>query len=293
SALNNIGLPAINDLAVKAGLSSVASEYINNYQSTLNSIGLSSMNDLAVKSGLSSVASDYINNYQSALNNIGLSSINDMAVKAGLSSVDFDYINNYQSVLNNIGLSSMNELAVKAGLSSVSDFINNHQAIFRSHSFSEIEVGESFSDFDDEIVNELNSFVDVDLLSDKAKKALKIIFIHFFWPIMLGLITNEIYNSKEKANDGLLKLNTTREVKSFVRKSIDSALLINYRATKVNNLRFRDKPSMKSNILYKLPIGSLVEVLDKSNRAWLLVEVEVDGEYIQGWLSRKHTIKFK
>jgi len=37
----------------------------------------------------------------------------------------------------------------------------------------------------------------------------------------------------------------------------------------------------------------LVELIDRSNRSWLFVEVEVDGELIQGWVSRKYTVYFK
>jgi len=50
---------------------------------------------------------------------------------------------------------------------------------------------------------------------------------------------------------------------------------------------------MKSEIITSLPIGSLVEVLDSSNRSWLLVEVEVNGELEQGWVFRRYTTYFK
>ena len=50
---------------------------------------------------------------------------------------------------------------------------------------------------------------------------------------------------------------------------------------------------MKSEIITALPIGSLVEVIDKSHRSWLLVEVEIDGVLEQGWVSRRYTAYFK
>jgi hypothetical protein len=50
---------------------------------------------------------------------------------------------------------------------------------------------------------------------------------------------------------------------------------------------------MKSNVITGLPIGTLVDVIDKANRSWLLVEVEVNGSIEQGWISRRHTVFFK
>lgn len=50
---------------------------------------------------------------------------------------------------------------------------------------------------------------------------------------------------------------------------------------------------MKSKIITELPIGTLVEIIDKTNRSWLFVEVELDGEYKQGWISQRLTIYFK
>ncbi|PAJ73365.1 hypothetical protein CJF42_16140, partial [Pseudoalteromonas sp. NBT06-2] len=113
-ALDSIIPPSIRNLISTTGFISGRASLTSDLMNTHSVI-----NDLAVKTGLSSVASDYIKNYQSALNNIGLPAINDLAVKAGLSSVASEYINNYQSTLNSIGLSSMNDLAVKSGLSSV------------------------------------------------------------------------------------------------------------------------------------------------------------------------------
>ena len=56
----------------------------------------------------------------------------------------------------------------------------------------------------------------------------------------------------------------------------------------------REKPNMKSNIIDRLPIGTLIEIIGKSdNRSWLLVEVEINGEIEQGWVLRTYTEYFK
>jgi hypothetical protein len=50
---------------------------------------------------------------------------------------------------------------------------------------------------------------------------------------------------------------------------------------------------MKSDIIVQLDTGTLVEVLDKSNRTWLLIEITDGDEIIQGWISRRYTVYFK
>ena len=50
---------------------------------------------------------------------------------------------------------------------------------------------------------------------------------------------------------------------------------------------------MKSDVVGFLPLGTVVDVIDKSNRSWLLVEVEIEEEMIVGWIGRAHTKYFK
>ena len=61
----------------------------------------------------------------------------------------------------------------------------------------------------------------------------------------------------------------------------------------INSLNFRDEPSMNSNVIDSLPIGTTVRVINKSDRSWLLVEVEINGELEQGWVLRCYTTYFK
>ncbi|MGQ4005173.1 SH3 domain-containing protein [Francisellaceae bacterium CB300] len=69
--------------------------------------------------------------------------------------------------------------------------------------------------------------------------------------------------------------------------------LKDYRITKVDSLNFRYKPSVKSDVITTLPLGTLTYVIDKSNRSWLFVEVDIDGDLIQGWISRRYTSRFR
>jgi len=85
-------------------------------------------------------------------------------------------------------------------------------------------------------------------------------------------------------------------VKSLTRSFppvIDRQALKGYRVTTVNTLNFRDNFGMSSTIVDTIPIGTIIRVIDKSNKTWLLVEVEIDDELEQGWVLRRYTTYFK
>ena len=85
-------------------------------------------------------------------------------------------------------------------------------------------------------------------------------------------------------------------MKSFTRSShlvVNRQTLKGYRVTTVNTLNFRDDFGMDSTIMDTIPIGTIMRVIDKSNKTWLLVEVEVDGELEQGWVLRRYTTYFR
>ncbi len=74
---------------------------------------------------------------------------------------------------------------------------------------------------------------------------------------------------------------------------VNKEQLKNFRIVIGSDVNFRKGPSMKSEIITKLPLGKLIEVLDRSNRSWLRVKVEIEGEKFIGWVSRRYTIYFK
>jgi hypothetical protein len=102
-----------------------------------------------------------------------------------------------------------------------------------------------------------------------------------------------IYNQVEiSAPD----ITTSRQAKSFARNprvNYPSKSLIDIRITTGHGVNLREKPCMKGSIIRELPIGKLIDVLDRSNRTWLLVGLEIDGEYQEGWVSRRYTATFK
>lgn len=71
---------------------------------------------------------------------------------------------------------------------------------------------------------------------------------------------------------------------------VDNNILKHIRYISGSRVNVRQSPSMKSETLNILERGKLVTVVDKSNRKWVEVEYEIDGEKYTGWVSRKYAL---
>jgi hypothetical protein len=162
--------------------------------------------------------------------------------------------------------------------------------------WAEEDMDESLLRIDAEIGDEISKSTDFNVLSEKAKYFLIYFYHHYFLPVILTLLTTHIINSAHNARKELETASTATEVRAWARSSrsaIDRSALAGFRVTTANSLHFRKTPSMGAEILSTLPIGTLGEVVDKSRRSWLLVEVEIDGELEQGWIARRYTTYFR
>lgn len=65
------------------------------------------------------------------------------------------------------------------------------------------------------------------------------------------------------------------------------ALTQSFRLTKKEGVRLRTAPGIKSEVIMTLPKFAPLEVLDTSDRDWLLVSYRHQGLEIEGWVSRK------
>lgn len=154
----------------------------------------------------------------------------------------------------------------------------------------------SIAEIDAELSDEIKLEKDFSLYSEKAKKILYFFCTAILLSYLIGIASSITANYIQQFQEVSKTLETSREVKSFTRSSpplIDRQALKGHRVTTANNLNFRHKPSMNSNVIEILPIGTIVKVVDKSNRSWLLVEIEIDGEIEQGWVLRRYTTYFK
>jgi len=109
-------------------------------------------------------------------------------------------------------------------------------------------------------------------------------------------VSYTMVNTAVEARNELKSVSTLTEIRSFTRTAnmkFDRTALTGFRVTTANSLKLRKSPNMSAETIDYLPLGTLAEVIDRSNRSWLFVEVELDGELTQGWVSRKYTAYFK
>ena len=153
---------------------------------------------------------------------------------------------------------------------------------------------------DEEIINELvaalGKALDFNLLSERAKAILLHLYQYYLVPFFIGCLTTIYMTHVTAAQNAMQKAGTPTEVKALARKGphgINKEMLKGYRVVTAASLQFRVHPSMKSEILMALPLGQLLEVLNDSKRSWLHVQVEIEGEILDGWVLRRYTTYFK
>ena len=148
-----------------------------------------------------------------------------------------------------------------------------------------------------EIKKELSTGNDYNVLSHDGRKLLSYVYHIYILPIFVACVIVPMMTShNEFVGIELNNYKTTNEIKSYVRnppKDINTNLLKGFRVTIGSDVHLREAPTMKSKIIAKLPRGKLIEVLDKTNRSWLFVEVDIEGEAFVGWISRRYTTYFK
>jgi hypothetical protein len=155
---------------------------------------------------------------------------------------------------------------------------------------------DNIHDIDEDINNELSGTEDFELLPSSVQSKIFYYLKFAFLTICLNIMSNYIYDQRQLLAQSLSELMNITEVKSYVRKShsmYEKDILKGFRVVAGNNVNLRTNPSMKSDIILRLNTGTLLEVLDKSNRTWLFVEIEDGDEVVQGWISRKYAVYFK
>jgi len=155
---------------------------------------------------------------------------------------------------------------------------------------------EALLDIDAQISKEISSETDFNALSEKTQRILLYLYHNYFLPILLSCLSAYMMTNAIEARKELEAVSSPSEARAFTRVSnnnFDRAALKGFRVTTGDDLYFRESPSMNSEVITMLPVGTLIEVIDKSHRSWLLAEVEIDGVLEQGWVSRRYTAYFK
>lgn len=195
-------------------------------------------------------------------------------------------------------ISQLSNLASFKALSSLENspfFENSALAFSPENTFSEA-LDESLIEIDAEVSEEISSVTDFNALSEKTKSILLYLYHTYFLPVFLSCLSAYVMTNAIEARKEAVAIATPSEARAFakgINENFDRDALKGFRVITANSLNIRENPGMKSEIITTLPVGTLVEVIDKSDRSWLLVEVEIDGVLEQGWISRRYTAYFK
>lgn len=118
--------------------------------------------------------------------------------------------------------------------------------------------------------------------------------------VLLIIILYQCYDGISKWNDfresvcdieqRLGAFDSLAQARKVVRSAlcdVPTALTNSIRLTKKDEVNLREGPGMKEGVILSLPKFSPLEVIDSSNRDWLLVVYKHQGVEIEGWVSRK------
>lgn len=175
-------------------------------------------------------------------------------------------------------------------------FQNSGLESFLNKDINENSILEEIESVDISIKDEIISGKGFNGLSERAREICINILVHILIPIIVSISASYIYDNYIKVYDETKNIKTSTEVKKITRNhndAFDRKALKDYGVTKVESLNLRFSPSMKSKVITSLQLGTLVYVINSSNRSWLFVEVKIDNDLIQGWISRRYTSRFK
>jgi len=101
---------------------------------------------------------------------------------------------------------------------------------------------------------------------------------------------NDFRESVCDVQDRLQTFESLAQARKVVRSAMcdmPADLKRSFRLTKVKGVNLREEPGMKADVILTLPKFAALEVIDSTNRDWLLVTYKHEGLDIEGWVSRK------
>ncbi|WP_420555188.1 hypothetical protein [Neptuniibacter marinus] len=136
-------------------------------------------------------------------------------------------------------------------------------------------------------------------LSPDIQKALINYFLQVILPLLIGIQighqgTEELKREHIKTRQAIERsaAKTSQQVNSLLRdlSTLQKESIRNYRVTtSERGLHLRELARKDSESIVKLPIRSLIYILDDSDRPWLLVEAQINGRNYIGWVYRRYT----
>ena len=293
SLFNNFGMESIEGLQPSL-FDSSGLEAIAELQSSLfDSFGLASMTGLQS----SMLNSDELMNMAELKSNITDMAAFTLKSVGGLQSPIFN-----TGVLTSIGDGVLNASAIDAmqlAMPSINSAALSTLKSFQIGSGEYDEERKLGGNLLDEVVEALDTSKEFQLLSDNSKAFLLYVYHKYIFHLLLNIIAGIIVVLNQGAileiQEKLHAVDSPVDVKKLKKSQLitsNSELLKGYRLT-ATGLNLREEPNRQSDVIIVLPIYTLINVIDKSKRSWLYVQLEIEDELIEGWVARKHTIYFK
>jgi hypothetical protein len=302
---------------------------IQDYRSTMESSGIGRVmagyREAMAGSGIRSLMQDY----RTAMEGSGIGRVMEDYRAAMESSGIRSLMQNYRATMEDSGIRSLMEgYRTSLGGNGVRKSLGQYQQSLLK-SFSEdwesgSDVSESVSLAVDDILEELQARQLAPSASPPQKVPLegaavitisaaldgKVIKPERSWLVdlpvwrlmlLLHLLTASVYLvcNWEAARQGLVDINARlpltdsfAELRNYIRTELASKPG-DIRIVTGRDVRLRDGPSMKSEVLLELPKQATVAVLGKASRGWRFVSYEHDGYVIDGYVSTKFLRKIR
>lgn len=156
------------------------------------------------------------------------------------------------------------------------------------------DVSDVQPELEKEIVEVIKRGGSLSELSKEAQRYLSIFWV-FFWDSLqkvlntIALIT--IITASQSTTEGA---STSKEVRAAVKSfpTEHRELLAGYSAVTSDHVIIRAKPDKNSAELGRVKIGTWVENLGGDTDAWTHVTVDIGGEDVEGWISRRYLLEF-
>lgn len=279
---------------------------LDTLQKTLNSsLGFTSLRSLYDNESLIRISKTYSNpQYQKILNNIttdlylnNISPIQSKKIQNTLEILSKEYLTK-KTINQNFNFEHLNNFLNQDIYKIISNLQNSPFISVESiSSIIDFEKSESNSEstfeLATEITDEIASVDDYNLLSSKAKNVLIKILLYVILPYLISNAPSpiEIYTfvSEVTAPEYTNAQNDIKTVSGLHSQHINQKNIKYFRIITAHNINFRKAPSMQSEIITTLPIYKLIKVIDKTNKSWLLVRADIDGQIVEGWVIRRYT----
>lgn len=147
---------------------------------------------------------------------------------------------------------------------------------------------------EEEIVERLQQGEAVDQLPERAWVYLRKALHQLHLVIEFMLLVIAVWQAYDFVQGKLSPVEQPSEVRAVISQLPPETreLLAGYRVVIRERVLLRAEASTKSDVLGRLQMGAVVEVLEEGDR-WVKVSVEVFGEEKEGWIYRSYTVPIK